>query len=162
MRSPPLSPSQRAYTFQRDKFLAGIEGRAARLYEDGYAVEPGERCHEFLITPPGITIPYVVNALRLTCTCCFYRRQIEGEPLTKNGTIVPCKHLQGLKALVRAERRRLQEEELLLSPAYLLAANALGSVAGRTATTRTGGGTRKDFLFPTPAVSALRRAACAL
>lgn len=112
MRSPPpLSASQRAYTFQREKFLAGIATRAERLADDGYTVEAGERCHEYLVTPPNTHIPYLVNALRHTCTCCFYRRQMEGEPLAEDGLIVPCKHLRGLKALIRAQYRRLQQEQ---------------------------------------------------
>lgn len=112
MRSPPpMSASQRAYMFQRDKFLARIMERALRLAEDGYTVERGEHCHEFLVTPPACSIPYVVNALEQTCTCCFFRRQMEGEPLTRDGTLVACKHLHGLKALIRAEYVQLAAQQ---------------------------------------------------
>ena len=136
MRSPPLSPSQRAYLFQRESFLARIEERAARLDQDGYTVEMGARCHEFLVTPPNTGIPYVVNALCQTCTCCFYRRQVEGEPLTRDGTPVPCKHLQGLKGSDsgRTPAAATGRALVLFVPALgALAANAGRPVAGRTA-----------------------------
>ena len=110
MHPPPLSLSQRAYLFQRESFLTRIEERAARLGQDGYTVEPDCRPCCFVILPPGENPPYLVDALRQTCTCCFYRKQVQGEPLTKDGVIVACKHLRGLHALIRSECLQLKTE----------------------------------------------------
>lgn len=107
MDSPHLSGSQRAYLFRRDPFLAGIRERAGTLFRDGYDVEATREPHVFRVLCPekkGIRPAYLVEPVQGTCTCPFYSRQ-GTEPLTDDGTRVPCKHLAGLAGLVHAECR---------------------------------------------------------
>ena len=106
MSEPRLSGTQRAYLFNRDKFLAGLEERATRLFESGYRVSETNRVHVFVVACPhakGEHI-YFVDALADTCTCPFYTRQTDGEPLTEDGSILACKHIRGLPKLVRQVR----------------------------------------------------------
>lgn len=111
MGLPDLSPSQFAYLFCREVFLKRIEERAQRLAEDGYSVRAMETPHVFLILCPKRVNTYQVHALNQTCTCPFYVKQVHDEPLTHDGSIVPCKHLVGLKMLLRKTRERLLQAD---------------------------------------------------
>lgn len=111
MGHPQLSPTQFAYLFHREAFLKRIEERANRLAEDGYSVQATETPCVFLILCPMRVNVYLVHALDQTCTCPFYAKQVRDEPLTHDGAIVPCKHLVGLKTLLRKTRERLLQED---------------------------------------------------
>ena len=107
---PNLTPSERGYLFNREAFLAGIKERGAKLFEDGYRVfATGEPC-VFVVTVPykwGEKL-YFVNVARNTCTCPFHREQ-ERRPLTADGSVIACKHLEGIEVLVRKTARELKE-----------------------------------------------------
>ena len=107
---PKLTPSERGYLFNRDAFLAGIKERGAKLFEDGYRVfATGEPC-VFVVTVPykyGEKL-YFLNVAKGTCTCPFHREQ-ETKPLTSDGSVIPCKHLEGIETLVRKTARELKE-----------------------------------------------------
>ena len=107
---PNLTPSERGYLFNRDNFLAGIKERGAKLFEDGYRVfATGEPC-VFVVTVPykyGEKL-YFVNVAKNTCTCPFHREQ-ETVPLMSDGSVIACKHLEGIELLVRKTARELKE-----------------------------------------------------
>lgn len=109
--SPQLSATQRAYLFDRENFLARLQERANTLFENGYTVAPTAALCVFavLYDTPGGERSYLVNPVCGTCTCPFFTRQ-ETEPLT-NGPPIPCKHLRGLKQLIRCTRERYQQEQ---------------------------------------------------
>jgi hypothetical protein len=106
MGQPRLSPSQRAYLFNRDKFLQGLQERSESLFADGYRVAETNCPHRFVIFAPckDGEKTYFVDAIAETCTCLFYIRQVQGECIVEDGSILACKHLQGLKELVRQTR----------------------------------------------------------
>lgn len=110
MGLPRLSPLQYAYLFHQEAFLERLGGRARRLAEDGYAVEATATPYVFRILCPKRVNTYCVHALEKTCTCPFYTQQAHDEPLTADGSIVPCKHLRGLRRLLRRTRERLLKE----------------------------------------------------
>jgi hypothetical protein len=107
---PNLTPSERGYLFNRDSFLAGIHERGAKMFEDGYRVfATGEPC-VFVVTVPqkwGEKL-YFLNLVRQTCTCPFFREQ-ERRPLTSDGSVIACKHLEGIETLVKKTARELKE-----------------------------------------------------
>ena len=105
--TPHLNGSQRAYLFRRDQFLAGIKQRAEALFTEGYSVHADREPHVFVVICPdkkGSLPFYRVDLWRQSCTCPFYTRQ-GSEPLTGDGTRVPCKHLVGLPGLIHATCR---------------------------------------------------------
>ncbi len=107
---PNLTPSERGYLFNREGFLAGIQERGAKLFEDGYRVfATGEPCVFVVVVPYkwGEKM-YFVNVAKGTCTCPFYREQ-EPKPLTSDGSVIPCKHLEGIETLVRKTAKELKE-----------------------------------------------------
>ena len=108
---PKLTPSERGYLFNRDGFLAGIKERAGRLFEDGYRAHGTAEPYVFVVTVPckDGEKQHFLNALRGTCSCPFHREQREGRPLTEDGSIIPCKHLQGLELLIRKTVRELKD-----------------------------------------------------
>lgn len=105
--SPPtsLTPRQQRYQSDPDGCLALLQGRADRLFEEGYTVSAAaiplvfEVCHESR-NSDSQAVRYFVHALKRNCTCPFVTRQ-RVEPLTGDGSIVPCKHILGLERLVR-------------------------------------------------------------
>jgi hypothetical protein len=107
MGSPRLSPTQWAYLFHREAFLERLCRRALRLAEDGYTVQATETPCVFLVVCPAGVNAYTVHALEKTCTCPFYTKQAHDEPLTADGARIACKHLLGLKTLLRKTRERL-------------------------------------------------------
>ncbi len=106
MGEPRLSPSQRAYLFNREPFLQRLKARSENLFSDGYRV--AETCcpYRFVIYGPAKyeEISYIVDAIAETCTCLFFIRQVNGEHIMENGDILKCKHLRGLCQLVRMTR----------------------------------------------------------
>jgi hypothetical protein len=110
MGPPRLSPTQWAYLFDREAFLERLCRRALRLAEDGYTVQATETPGMFLVVCPAGVNAYTVHALEKTCTCPFYTRQAHDQPLTADGSLVPCKHLLGLKTLLRGTRERLLKD----------------------------------------------------
>lgn len=126
--APRLSPSQKAYQTDPEGFLARLQERAGRLFEDDYRVYPGDSPHVFLVTREGgrpvqpadggihtgAVTGYAVHPLERTCTCPFHTRQAEhGEYLTPDRSILPCKHQKGLPLLVKKTRRWLYENDRL-------------------------------------------------
>lgn len=121
-----LSPSQKAYREDPQGFLGRLGERAATLFESGYRVRPGEHDHVFVVTAPaprkgsraagsGEPGEYRVHARARTCDCPFFARQQAGERLGAAGddeddSVVPCKHLAGLPALVRKTRQEFYEQ----------------------------------------------------
>ena len=122
-----LSNTQAAYRFFNDRFMTGLNQRAANLWVDGYRVTPLDTDLEGEETaaPPTSFIVYkdsdaeksseddaagllandfgyVVDPIAETCTCDFFQGQ-KAEPLNETGEPVPCKHLRGLSALVTEE-----------------------------------------------------------
>ena len=108
---PKLSPSERGYLFNRDGFLAGIKERGSRLFEDGYRAHATAEAGSFVVTVPykDGEKSYFLNASKGTCSCPFHREQREGRPLTEDGSIIPCKHLEGLEALVKQTVQELKD-----------------------------------------------------
>lgn len=107
---PDLTPSERGYLFNRDSFLAGIKERGAKMFEDGYRVfATGEPCVFVVVVPHkwGEKL-YFVNLAKQTCTCPFHREQ-ERRPLTSDGSVILCKHLEGIELLVRKTAKELKE-----------------------------------------------------
>lgn len=101
-----LSQSQRAYRSDREQFLQRLEAAAERLFADGYRAAKTDCPYAFVLTCPHKDgeNTYFVDALRETCTCPFYTRQVEGELLEEDGGFLTCKHLRGLKSLVKQTR----------------------------------------------------------
>lgn len=130
MGEPQLSASQRAYLFNRENFLAGLRQRAATLFACGYTLWPTATPHVFVVTCPHKDgeKSYFVNAVTHTCTCPFLTRQKEGEPLTEDGTLLACKHLLGLRTLLRQMVQALKTEGDL-NCYYRLRAHWLGVLA---------------------------------
>jgi hypothetical protein len=102
-----LSLQQRHYRANRDAFLSVLRGRAERLFEDGYRVEAAAMPCVFVVRhsargsdPRDAACRYLVHAVKGSCTCPFFTKQ-RVEPLTDDGSIIPCKHLLGLEELVR-------------------------------------------------------------
>lgn len=111
MKADRLSPTQWAYLFDQENFLARLNHRANTLFENGYTVEPSGIPYVFAVlldTPQG-EITHLVNPILGTCTCRFFTKQ-ETEPLT-TGPPVACKHLRGLALLVCHVRERYQEQQ---------------------------------------------------
>lgn len=106
MGEPRLSPSQRAYLFNREQFLQGLQSRAESLFADGYRVAETNCPHRYVIYAPGKDgeKTYFVDAMAETCTCAFFARQVAGEAILEEGGILACKHLRGLGPLVRQTR----------------------------------------------------------
>ena len=106
MGEPRLSPSQRAYLFNREQFLQGLQARAESLFADGYWVAETNCPYRFVIHSPGKDgeKTYFVDAIAETCTCAFFARQVAGESIVEDGGILACKHLRGLGPLVRQTR----------------------------------------------------------
>jgi hypothetical protein len=99
----PDTNNQFAYRTNRDAFLQGIADRAENLWRDGYRVAPlqnGPTC--FLVYREEEATGYCVDPVAQTCSCRFHTDQKE-HPLTDDGSLVPCKHLQGLAWLVSEE-----------------------------------------------------------
>ena len=107
MGVPCLTATQYAYLFHQETFLNRIQERAHCLARDGYSVEPTETHYVFLVLCPKRVNAYRVHAIQKTCACPFYAKQVRDEPLTHDGSIVLCKHLVGLKPLIRKTRERL-------------------------------------------------------
>jgi hypothetical protein len=102
-----LSLQQRHYRANPDAFLSALRGRAERLFEDGYRVDAAAMPCVFVVRhgargsdPHDAACRYLVHAVKGTCTCPFFTKQ-RLEPLTDDGSIIPCKHLLGLEDLVR-------------------------------------------------------------
>lgn len=103
-----LTNTQAAYRLPQhhDDFLRRLNQRAADLWSDGYRAQATDLPPVFLVfqecegeaEPTG----YQVDPLAQTCTCAFFRKQAT-EPLTEDGTRLPCKHLLGLQSLVQEE-----------------------------------------------------------
>jgi len=112
MGEPRLSPSQRAYLFNREQFLQGLKERSESLFADGYRVAETNCPHRFVVYCPCKEgeKTYFLDAISETCTCPFYTRQARGELIVEDGSILACKHLQGLSALVRHTRLAHFEE----------------------------------------------------
>ena len=108
---PKLTPSERGYLFNRDGFLAGIKERGANLFEDGYRVHATAEPYVFVVTIPckDGEKHHFLNVLEGTCSCPFHREQREGRPLTEDGAIIPCKHLEGLEPLVKQTIAELKD-----------------------------------------------------
>lgn len=107
---PNLTPSERGYLFNRDSFLAGIKERGAKLFENGYRVFATGEPYVFVVSVPykfGEKL-YFVNVVKGTCTCPFVQEQ-ETKPLTSDGAIIACKHLEGIETLVIKTARELKE-----------------------------------------------------
>lgn len=103
-----LSASQKSYQSDPQGFLARLQQRAETLFENGYVVYTTETPHVFIVAGSGKDEKaYAVHAIEQTCDCLFFTRQLAGEYLTDDGSIVVCKHLQGLSLLVRKTRRWL-------------------------------------------------------
>ena len=128
---PRLTPSERGYLFNRDGFLAGIKERGSRLFEDGYRAHATAEHYVFVVTLPyqDGEKQYFVNLAKGTCSCPFHREQREGRPLTDDGSIIPCKHLEGLEALVKQTVQELKDLGDL--SCYRLRASWLSVVAKR-------------------------------
>ena len=108
---PRLTPSERGYLFNREGFLAGIKERGANLFEDGYRAHRTAESGSFVMTVPckDGEKQYFLNALEAICSCPFHREQREGRPLTEDGLIIPCKHLEGLELLIRKTVAELKD-----------------------------------------------------
>ena len=106
MGEPRLSPSQRAYLFNREQFLLGLKERSESLFDDGYRVAETNCHYRFAIYCPGKNgdKTYIVDAIAEICTCPFFMRQVNGESIVEDGDILACKHLRGLCLLVRKTR----------------------------------------------------------
>ncbi len=106
MGEPRLSPSQRAYLFNREQFLQRLKERSESLFSNGYRIAETGCSYRFVIYGPGKyeEISYFVDAIAETCTCLFFIRQVNGEHILENGDILECKHLRGLCQLVRMTR----------------------------------------------------------
>lgn len=104
-----LTNTQAAYRYYNDRFMSGMNQRAANLWRDGYRVTPLED-DESAAPPTCFSIykedaddnGYLVDPIAETCTCDFFLGQ-KVEPLTESEEPVPCKHLRGLPALVAEE-----------------------------------------------------------
>ena len=109
-----LSPSQKSYRDNPSGFLERLQARAESLAQDGYTAYPANAPHAFVVAPDrpkgGEVAGYLVHPLCGTCSCPFYARQLQGEYLGEDETLVPCKHLTGLPALIRATCRRHANE----------------------------------------------------
>ena len=99
---PKLSGTLRAYLFDRENFLARLDERAEALHRNGYLAWATNAPGVFAVTVPlrDGERSYLVHAVERTCTCPFFTKQLEVEPLTDDGTPVECKHLRGLCTLV--------------------------------------------------------------
>lgn len=110
----PLSPSQKSYRDNPSGFLERLKARAEGLFHDGYTVYPGDTLHAFLVAyheaKGNRWVTYEVVPLLGSCTCPFYARQQDGEYLGDDETLVACKHLRGLAALIRATCKRHASE----------------------------------------------------
>ena len=108
---PRLTPSERGYLFNRDGFLAGIKERGASLFEDGYRAHATAEAYVFVVTVPckDGEKSYFLNVARGTCSCPFHREQRVGRPLTEDGSIIPCKHMEGLEALIKQTVQELKD-----------------------------------------------------
>lgn len=147
---PEMTPSERGYLFHRDAFLAGIKERGQRLFEDGYRAHATGEPGVFVVTLPWRDGErhYFVNALQQTCACPFHRPQREGRPLTDDGAIIPCKHLQGLETLVKKTVRELKEAGDLSY--FKLRASWIGVVAHRRGSLLRPQATRNQEAVHTP------------
>lgn len=109
-----LTNTQAAYRYYNDRFMAGMNQRAANLWRDGYrvAVLEDDELHDPQTAAPPTCFSiykedadengYVVDPIQETCTCDFFFKQ-KAEPLTESEEPIPCKHLTGLSALVAEE-----------------------------------------------------------
>lgn len=109
-----LSASQKSYRDNPNGFLERLQARAASLSQDGYTAYPADAPHAFVVAPDGAKegppMGYLVFPLLGACSCPFYARQREGEYLGEDRVVIPCKHLLGLSALVRATCQRHARE----------------------------------------------------
>lgn len=118
---PRLSPAQKSYRDNPKGFLERLQARAVSLPLDGYTAYPADALHAFVVAPPprpdeatdGPPTGYLVFPLQGACSCPFYARQQGGEYLGEDRVVIPCKHLLGLSALVRATcQRRAREGDI--------------------------------------------------
>lgn len=120
-----LSSSQQSYRNDPQGFTERLQERADTLFENGYLVYPTDEIHCFAVVHEVANHSareekeyrqYLVRYLLFTCTCPFYERQVQGEYLTADQSIVACKHLLGLSGLMRKTRRWLSDTGQV--PAY--------------------------------------------
>jgi hypothetical protein len=105
-------PLRRAYLLDRRNFLAAHLNKAARLFEYGYGASETETPHLFRLhrgDGEGLRT-HLVDPVAGCCTCPFHRRQVEVEPLTTDGAVLPCKHILGLGKLVEETLKALRAE----------------------------------------------------
>jgi len=105
-------PLRLAYLLDHRNFVAALTVKAARLGDLGYAVQAGETLHLYRLQRGDGDGPrtYLVNPITGACTCPFHRRQVDTEPMTLDGSIVPCKHVLGLGRLVESTLIALRAE----------------------------------------------------
>ena len=72
---------------------------------------------------------YFLNVTQRTCSCPFHREQREGRLFTEDGSIIPCKHMEGIEALVKQTIAELKDFGDLSH--YRLRASWLSVVAKR-------------------------------
>lgn len=111
--APRLSASQKSYRDNPNGFLERLYARAENLSGEGYTAYPTETPHAFVVAQGAKDAPpmgYLVFPLQATCSCPFYARQSQGEYLGEDRVVIPCKHLLGLPALVRATCQRYARE----------------------------------------------------
>ena len=131
-----LTPSERGYLFNRERFLKGIKARGDALFDSGYRAHPTLWLGVFRLSVPsrygegGSGKTFLVNAGLGYCACPFYEEQADGKPLGSNGEIIPCKHLEGIEKLVRMSHEELKAKGDD-SSCYLLRVNWISVLAVR-------------------------------
>jgi len=131
-REAKVSGTLRAYLFDRKNFLARLDERAETLHQNGYLAWATNGSGVFAVT---LSLKegekgYLVHAVDRTCTCPFYTKQLEEEPLTEDGTFVECKHLRGLcKLVVKSGEMHKKCEDW--KSYYALRTHWIGTIAER-------------------------------
>ena len=113
--APRLSPAQKAYQDDPAAFQERLSQRASSLFENGYLVYPTDTPYLFAVVcddKKGVR-EYRVHWLDGTCDCAFHTRQVNGEYLTPDQSILACKHQQGLFVLVKKTWRWLYQTDQL-------------------------------------------------
>ncbi len=89
-------------TLDEARLLAGVNERAARLFEDGYRASWSDEYVLEITNDEGTT--YTVDTLFDTCTCPFYTRWAARYDC--------CKHILGYKRLLDAEVAHAEAERM--------------------------------------------------